>query len=138
MIVFLDTNILVSAVLNPQGTPARAYDRAVSYPCRALICEQNVQELRRVFETKLANRLHLLDAFLNDALPALTVVPVPTMKRRSEATIRDVADRPILRAALAAKADILVTGDLDFLESGLTVPRILTAAEFVQVMPGAE
>ena len=37
----------------------------------------------------------------------------------SEMQVRDVNDRPILRAALNAKADILLTGDKDFLESGL-------------------
>lgn len=33
--------------------------------------------------------------------------------------IRDVKDRPILRAALATDADILVIGDKDFLEAGI-------------------
>lgn len=31
-----------------------------------------------------------------------------------EALVRDVSDRPILRAAVQAKADILITGDKDF------------------------
>ena len=46
--------------------------------------------------------------------------------------IRDVMDRPILRAALNANADVLLTGDKDFLESGLSHPRIMTATEFLQ------
>lgn len=40
-------------------------------------------------------------------------------------------DRPILRAALNAKVDVLLTGDKDFLESGVTNPKIMTAAEFI-------
>ena len=47
--------------------------------------------------------------------------------------VRDVNDRPILRAAIHAKADILLTGDKDFLESGLATPQILTAADFVNL-----
>ena len=35
--------------------------------------------------------------------------------------------------AIAAKADVLVTGDRDFLESGITNPKIVTAAEFLQM-----
>ena len=42
-------------------------------------------------------------------------------------------DRPILRAAIYAKADVILTGDKDFLESGLVKPRIMTATEFVKI-----
>ncbi len=45
-----------------------------------------------------------------------------------------VNDRPILRAAIYANADILLTGDKDFLESGLQYPKIVTASDFVQMM----
>lgn len=61
----------------------------------------------------------------------LELVPIPTEEYTSEGQIRDVADRPILRAAINTNADILLTGDKDFLESGLTHPKIMTAAEFV-------
>ena len=37
----------------------------------------------------------------------------------TEKQIRDINDRPILRAAIEAKADILLTGDKDFLDSGV-------------------
>ncbi|MDR2650192.1 MAG: hypothetical protein LBB94_10815 [Clostridiales bacterium] len=46
--------------------------------------------------------------------------------------IRDISDRPILRAAIAANVDVIITGDKDFLESGVNDPLIMTAAEFVQ------
>ena len=45
-----------------------------------------------------------------------------------------VNDRPILRAAIYANADILLTGDKDFLESALQYPKIVTASDFVQMM----
>lgn len=45
--------------------------------------------------------------------------------------IRDVSDRPILRAAIRAGADVLLTGDKDFLESGLKNPAIMTPTEFI-------
>ena len=44
----------------------------------------------------------------------------------------DVNDRPILRAAIEAKADVLLTGDKDFLESGVKNPAIMTPAEFLK------
>ena len=65
----------------------------------------------------------------------LEMVPIPMEEYDSEMQVRDVNDRPILRAALNAKADILLTGDKDFLESGLENPEIMTAIDFVQSDP---
>ena len=44
---------------------------------------------------------------------------------------QNVDDRPILRAAINAKADILLTGDKDFLESSLENPVIMTPVGFL-------
>ena len=66
------------------------------------------------------------------ALLALEVVPTPIEEIEKENLVRDVADRPILRAALNAKVDVLLTGDKDFIESGISNPRIMTAAEFME------
>ena len=75
-----------------------------------------------------------LDKFLSIALSTLELVPVPIETRESETQIRDVKDRPILRAAIEAKADVLLTGDKDFLESGVKKPAIMTPAEFLDMM----
>jgi len=47
------------------------------------------------------------------------LIPIPAKENKSESQIRDKKDRPILRAAIYAKADVILTGDKDFLESGL-------------------
>lgn len=131
MRVLIDTNVLISAALNTNSTPYQAYKKAASYPNHGLICEQNVDELKRIFNKKFSNKLAALDQFLSTALLTLELVPVPTDELASEAQIRDVNDRPILRAAIEANADILLTGDKDFLESGVTDPVIMTPAEFL-------
>lgn len=132
MRVLIDTNVLISAALNPGSVPAQAYQKAASYPNRGLICEQNVDELRRIFNKKFPKRLEALDRFLSAALLTLELVPTPETETDEEALIRDVKDRPILRAAIQAKADILLTGDRDFLESDVRHPTIMTPAEFVK------
>ena len=88
--------------------------KAASYPNRGLICEQNVDEMKRIFNKKFPNRLSALDKFLSMALLTLELVPVPIDENSTEVLIRDVNDRPILRAAINAKADVLLTGDIDF------------------------
>ena len=39
----------------------------------------------------------------------------------------------LISAAINANADIILTGDKDFLESGLSHPHIMTASEFLQL-----
>ena len=39
MRIFIDTNVLISAALNAEGIPFRAYVKAASYPNHGLICK---------------------------------------------------------------------------------------------------
>lgn len=64
---------------------------------------------------------------------SLELIPVSDTELIEEAKIRDVKDKPILRAAIESKADILLTGDKDFLESGVDHPAIMTPAEFLRL-----
>ncbi len=132
MRVLIDTNILISSALSASGTPFQAYCKAVTYPNHGMVCEQNIDELRRVWNRKFPSKTYALDAFLSRALLILEVVPTSNLESSNEAMIRDTKDRPILRAAIAANADVLLTGDKDFLESGIKHPRILTASAFLR------
>lgn len=131
--VLIDTNILISAALSGGGAPYQAYMKAVTYPYRGVICDQNIDELRKVFNRKFPTKLQLLDSFLAIALTSLRLIDTPTDEFEQENFIRDVKDRPILRAALNAGVDILLTGDKDFLESSVKNPKIMTAAEFLKL-----
>ena len=133
MRVLIDTNVLISAALRADSIPWLAYQKAASYPNHGLICEQNVDELKRVFNKKFPHRLASLDKFLSIALLTLELVSVPDSDLAEETLIRDVKDRPILRAAIKARADVLLTGDKDFLESGVENPAIMTPAEFLRL-----
>jgi putative PIN family toxin of toxin-antitoxin system len=132
MRVLLDTNILISASRSREGNPYRAFLKAVTIPNQGVVCDQNLDELRRVYNRKFSDKLDLLQAFLALALPVLEVVRTPMLNLEVETKIRDISDRPILRAAIVANVDVIITGDKDFLESGVSNPRIMTAADFVQ------
>ena len=68
MRVLIDTNVLISAALNINSVPFQAYVKAASYPNHGLICEQNVDEMKRIFNKKFPNRISSLDKFLSTAL----------------------------------------------------------------------
>lgn len=109
------------------------HKKAASYTNRGLICVQNIDELKRIFNKKFPAKLVALDKFLSMALVTLELVSVPDDEIGDELLIRDVNDRPILRASIKAKANILLTGDKDFLESGIKNPRIMISAEVIEL-----
>lgn len=132
MKVLIDTNVLISAVLSADGTSWHAYVKATTYPNCGLISEKNVEELIRIFNKKFPDRLESLNKFLSSALWSLKMVPIPGYELIEETQIRDIQDRPILRAAIGAGADVLLTGDKDFLEAHLEKPLIMSPSEFLQ------
>ena len=98
MRVLIDTNVLFSAALNPNGTPFQAYVKAVTPPNTGIICRQNIEELRRTFNRKLPHKIQALESFLAVSMLMLEVVPVPETVHATEEQVRDINDRPILRA----------------------------------------
>jgi putative PIN family toxin of toxin-antitoxin system len=130
--VLIDTNILISAAYSRVGNPRQAFDIAVSSPLyHCLICEQTLEEFWRIANRKFPNRIGDFESFMAKVLLVMEVVPVPDDAYNDEAKIRDVKDRPILRAAINAGADILLTGDKDFTESAVRQPKIVTVAQFL-------
>ena len=120
MKVMIDTNIIISAALSPNGNAAKAFMKAVLPPYEPVVCDYIVDELHRKFQEKFPRKTTELEAFLYNAMQVIKTVPTPDNEVDDEGKIRDVKDRPILRAARKAKVSLLLTGDLDFLESDIT------------------
>ncbi|MBR1828208.1 MAG: putative toxin-antitoxin system toxin component, PIN family [Atopobiaceae bacterium] len=132
MRVFIDTNILISAALFPKGVAAEVYFKAVSAPNDAIVSDYVIDEMRSVFRRKFPDRMGALDAFLPAISSAMEVVLTPSGAVADEGEIRDPHDAPILRAAIAGGADVILTGDKDLLESGIERPRISSAGDFLK------
>lgn len=133
MKVMIDTNVFISAALSPLGPTAKAFVKAISPPYQPVVCDYIVDELHRKFQEKFPKKTMALEAFLYHALLVIRKVPTPEDENPDEQKIRDIKDRPILRAAQQAGVDYLLTGDLDFLESDIKDPKIISAAEFIKL-----
>ena len=112
--VVIDTNVLISAALSPQGTPAQLL-RLVLQSEQLVFSEQTHLELQtRLYRPKF-DRYITLDTrrrILHDIeASAHWVVAVPGPRRS-----RDVDDDKFIDAALAANAVLLATGDRDLLD----------------------
>lgn len=113
MRVFLDTNVLVSA-LTARGLCSDVL-RVVLAEHDLVVGEVVLEELRRV----LAERFRVPPEQVKDVeryLRTFEVVSRP--KRPADVRIRDESDRWVLASALAGRADALVTGDTDPLKVG--------------------
>ena len=133
MRVMIDTNIFISAVLFPDGKASASLKKALSSPYQPVTCDYVIDELRRKFVEKFPDRISELDSFLDASLSVINVVKTPETIVDAEKLIRDAKDRPILRAALDAGADLFLTGDKDFLESSVKDPRIISVAQFLDM-----
>ena len=110
MKIFFDTNVLASA-LATRGLCADLF-RLVVTEHQLVTGEFNLSELRRV----LLERFRATPAAARDAELALrlsTIVPVPP--RTLPVELRDPDDAWVLASAVAAGADVLVSGDKDLL-----------------------
>jgi len=113
MRIFLDTNILVSAVAT-RGLCADVLREALTFH-EIIISEQLLSELRESLTRKLGVTKSLVEEFVEilvqDAHFAQASV-LPGVK------IHDRADLAILSAALDGKADLFITGDKELLNLG--------------------
>lgn len=69
MKVFIDSNVLFSAALFPGSTPARALYKALTEPNDAIVCEINIDELKKVFKEENAGkdiRAKYISVYAND------------------------------------------------------------------------
>jgi putative PIN family toxin of toxin-antitoxin system len=115
--VFLDTNVLVSAFAT-RGLCADLV-RHLLVDHELLTGEVNLTELRRVLKAKLRVPKATVDS-IEELLRDQTVVPKP--RKKLDIEIRDPADAWVLASAVAAGAELLVTGDRDLLDIAEQAP----------------
>lgn len=111
--VVIDTNVLISAALLDESTPARARNHAVR-SAQLIGTDATVREfVDRVLSPK-------VDAFASRAArellvrklqPIIEIVPVIQVIR----ACRDPKDDKFLEAAVNGRADVIITGDRDLL-----------------------
>jgi putative PIN family toxin of toxin-antitoxin system len=134
----LDTNTLVSAIIQPKGKPGQIYRLAV-VGYEFLSSEFILQELTDVLERGHIQKKYqgqvtqaLRQQFLDNIRSLATIVDEHT---KFEAVKKDKKDNRILAAGADGGADYLVTGDPHLLEldefQGI---KIVTPNEFLEIL----
>ena len=131
MRIFLDANILFTAAHNPNGKAAFVIELGRSGIWRLATSPYAVEEARRNIARKFPACRDSLDVLLNDIALVADSPGISCPAGLAE------KDQPIFRAALACRAEVLLTGDIRDFGFLMNAPEktggllIQTVAEFL-------
>ena len=113
MIVVLDTNVIVSALLSPKGIPAKILSYLEEGRITVATSSHLLDELEHVLKyTKIVKYVHWsekdIDGFIKH-FSAFTEVVQP--ESRLKVIEKDLEDDRVLECAVAAQASFIITGD---------------------------
>jgi len=127
----IDTNIVVSAALKPDGLQRTVFLLAISKPATLYVTEAIFAEYREVLSRPELNirkglRQQLLQLILSHAHTV-------TLSRRLQVTL-DPDDNKFLECADAARADYLVTGNQRHFPEFWKKTKVITSREFISIV----
>jgi len=127
----IDTNILVSAALKPDGLQRTVLLLAITKPARLYVTDAILTEYREVLarpELRIRKglRLQLLQLIKNHAQVVKPTRPLQVAK--------DSGDDKFLECADAARADYLVTGNQRHFPSFWKQTKVITSREFISIV----
>lgn len=126
----IDTNILVSAALKPEGLPRTVLVLAMTRPARLYVSQAILAEYREVlsrreFKIRRGLRQQLLQILKNRAQ---LVDPVRALQ-----VTKDPDDNKFLECADAARADYLITGNQRHFPRFWKKTTIISSREFISI-----
>jgi uncharacterized protein len=129
--LIIDTNILVSAALNPDGLQRTTLLIALTKPARLYVSEPIMEEYAGVlarpsFRIARGERLRLLQLIKNRG-------HVVTPSRRLQVA-SDPDDNKFIECADAARADYLITGNRRHFPAVWKGTKIITSREFMTIV----
>ena len=125
---FIDTNIIISAALFPDGKTASVFSYLLESH-EIILSDYSLRECVLVFERKFPGKTESLKSFLGKIDYELFITP-KNINANKYPKIRDSKDLPILVSAILSDADILLTGDEDFRLINIKKPLIFTPTEY--------
>jgi putative PIN family toxin of toxin-antitoxin system len=131
MRVFVDSNIIFSAIAFPSSEAHKTIEKIFEHGTLVL-CTFSINELKKVFERKLPQKLRAFENFLVSAPFELIYTP---SNFDNIPPIRDEKDKPILSSVILAQPDYFITGDHDFLTTEIKdLINVITIREFLEII----
>lgn len=133
MRVVLDTNVILSGLMRPDGTPGQLIRYWLAHEYTLVLSQELLKEVElALYYPKVRTRIRRNDAELNAFLSMLRLLTEQVAIADTHADVpADADDAKVLATLIASRADWLVTGDRD-LPALRNIYPILTPAEFFQ------
>ncbi|MDD5190257.1 MAG: putative toxin-antitoxin system toxin component, PIN family [Dehalococcoidales bacterium] len=134
ILVFLDTNVIFSALYSSHGHAATILEHYFKGNIRIIISQCVLEESIRILKEKLPNSLAAFNALLVNAPPLICKDPSNDEITRWSSVI-NTDDAKILASAVAIRADYLITGDTHFYNKNISEKsglKIVTPAQFIK------
>lgn len=129
----IDTNILVSAALKPDGLQRTVLLLATTKPARLYVSEAILAEYRDVLaRPELKIRKAIRQQFLQ--LMRSRSYAVKPSRLRPPPVMKDPDDAKFLECADAARADYLVTGNIKHFPKFWKRTKVITSREFIDIV----
>lgn len=130
MRILIDSNLIISAMVAPNGRIAELLD-IILKRYSLCIATHSIAETWDVVRRKFPENEKDVDIFFTEI--QFEEIPFSQETPLQIPDIRDKDDKPILAAAIHGDVDILVTGDKDFEDVKIEKPEILTPAQFRRI-----
>ena len=126
MKVMLDTNVLISAFVFG-GKILDLLEILFDMKCNLYVSEYVDAEFKHIPDKKWGTRADKIYALYRSVDFVFCSSTAETLGH-----LRDEKDIPVLSDAIYHGVDILLTGDKDFLESGIETPKIISPSELLE------
>ena len=124
-----DANIIISAGLFPESIVGKVFAHIVKNH-KLVLCQYTIDELTNVFKKKFPERIESLNKFMMKLKYELVNMEIKDYKKYPR--IRDRNDIPLLASSIESKVDVLVTGDKDFDEITIEIPKIIKPKKYME------
>ena len=129
--IVIDTNIVVSAALKPDGLQRTVLVLAITKPARLYVSDAILAEYREVLsrselQIRKGLRQQLLQLIRNTAHLVVPLHPLQVAK--------DPDDNKFLECADAARADYMVTGNLRHFPRFWKQTKVISSREFISIV----
>jgi len=133
----IDTNVIISAILNPKGIPGKIVEAWFKHEFLAVTSEFLLQELQRVLHYPHIQRIKLIseneiNKFVHDIINISQLIEVSST---IDVVKKDITDNQVLATALDGQVNYIVSGDHHLLDLGdFRGIKIVKPIEFLNIL----
>jgi len=126
MRIMIDTNVIMSAIYNPDSKPASVLNH-ICENHELVLCDYIIAECYDVVRRKFPHHTVIFDKLLASLGYELVAAP------REGLIMPDPKDSPILNAAIIADVDLIISGDKHFLALDIERPCVWTPSMYFEM-----